>query len=1215
MYNKKNSSVLLRFPKIRIGLNVLDSVYYRQVIFERFDLTGINLFIRRDQYGEFSIRGVEVASEQNKSAKQENMDFAGWIFTHSRISLELTNLVFLDQFQGNKSYHFNNVSVILSNDGEHHQISSVFRFPGNDEKELSVFIENHGDPLDWQHWNGKLYALGNNIDIQNFISTKNLGKHSLDPGPLNFEMWAEIGDSQALSLQGRISTEKLNLSRNDGEIDAKSSLRFQSVNTEFKWERLEHGWSVNVKDFYFTSSQGKWPSSNFTVTVQDANSENPNFSANISYFRLDDLNPLFHYFKEYISPQMAYITEYKYFGTVRNLNLHSAYEKTLKLYLNSEFDQVSIGKIDQSLVVSGISGDVTINGDNGSVTLNSEKANIAYTASFENNVWLGKVNGRLRWQTTPVKTQVNVEYLDIKNEHADLSSQGTLLFDGRGPYFDLTGAVHRMSVKNVPDYLPLLRFSKNSATWLRMALKGGTLVGGEFVLKGLASEFPFNKRNGEFEFTSQVEHGVLQHGLDWPTISNIKGEFGFDGRHLYLRQAEGSVLQAPLHAVDVDIPDLLAPVVDLNINGIAKGRTQSKLDYLKQSAPLNRQFGALVKNISGQGDSDLKLKLNIHLGGKNELEYAMDLSLFENTFSIDQSKPVFTRASGDIHISNKVVIAKNIRAILFGQESNISIETIQAEKDRLRDEFIIVTLKGYFSAPQFSQNYLPVLKDLSSGVAPWTVQVSIPTMKHARNVRSDQGVNIEISSELKGVELKLPKPFRKKADEKLELRASAVFTKNHHGIYRVRLGSELDAIVDLNQDHLEQIRGEIRFGPGRSVLPNKDGFYLVGQLEEFSFSIWKSLIDQIEFDYKQKSGSNNDSLPLIRAMALDIGNLDFFGQKIKNLKISANRLEKYTEVSVKSNAIKGKLKVPRDLKNGVLDLNLDYWHLNSSDTGATGDLDPRQLPAIEANINQVTYDKRNFGRVALKATKTVEGLRLERLAVADASTVIDGFGRWGVLAGQQMSEFQFNLQSSDIGATMQNLGYINSIEGGSGTVSMNISWPGSLPKVNLEKLKGNVRFKLVNGRLLEYDPLGGASLLGLFSIQTLPKRLLLDFSDLYKKGLEFDNISGSFELSDGDAYTSDFLMEGSVVSASLAGRIGLMSQDYDQLIKVQVHVADFISFVGLLVSSPWSIILPQLLKDEFKTTLKYSLSGNWADPKLEPLVQDLLVPIEVEDEF
>jgi len=1214
MYNKKNTAVLLRFPKIRIGLNVLDSLIYQQIIFERFDLAGINLYVQRDQNGDFSVRGVEVAAEHDKKSK-ENLEFGDWIFTHSHISLELSNLVFVDHYQANKTYQFNNVSVLLNNDGERHQISSVFRFPDKPDKELTIYIDNYGNPLDWKHWNGKIYAQGSQIDIDNFVSTKQLGKFSLQPGPLDFEMWADIGDANLKSLQGKIASDEIRVWRSDGAFKSESPLHYTAVNSAFKWEKLEQGWTANVKDFRFSSALGEWPNSSFTVTLQNSESAHPSFAVHISHFHLDEINPLLNYFSEYLAPPLQFLRQYKYLGVVRNVNLQTAYENKVKWYLNGEFDQVAVGAVDKSLALSGLSGDVTVAGDNGNVTLRSDKAKIVYPAAFDHSVALGRVDASVNWQFDAAKTQVTIEYLDVSNESAEMSTQGKLLFDSKGPFFDLSGALHRFDIKNIPDYLPLRRLSAGSADWLRMALIGGRLSAGEFVWKGRPQLFPYGKKNGEFDFTAQVEDGVLRHGKEWPVISRIQGEIGFNGRHLYLRHANGEVLQAPLREVTVDIADLTAEQVMLKIDGMAPGKTQSKIDYLLQSGPLRKRYANLVGDLHAQGDSNLKLKLDIGLSKDGPLDFAMDLSLLQNEFSLTQSKPIFSNASGDIHISNKTVLAKNIRAILFGQESNISIETKQAEKDRLRDEFIIVTLKGYFSAPQFSQNYLPVLKDLSSGVAPWNVQVSIPLVKHARNLRGDQGVQIEVSSDLYGVELKLPKPFRKKAEQKLPLRASAVFANNHHDIYRVRLGGDLDAIVDTHRDHPERVRGEIRFGAGHSVLPNADGLYLVGQLEEFSFDIWKSLIDQIEFNYRQKAGTDSAAMPLIRSVALRIAKLDFLGQKVNNLNIKAQRLEKYTDVFVDSKAIRGRLKVPRDMKNGLLDLNLDYWNLNGSDSRSSGDIDPRNFPAIEAKIKNVTYDKRIFGQVALTATKTVEGLRLEKLTVADENTSIDGFGKWVVLSGQPSSEFQFNLKSNDIGATMQNLGYIGSIEGGSGSVSANISWPGGLPALNLEKVKGKVSFELVKGRLLEYDPLGGASILGLFSIQTLPKRLLLDFSDLYKKGLEFDSISGHFELSDGDAYTSDFLMEGSVVNASLAGRIGLVNQDYDQLIKVQVHVADFISFVGLLVSSPWSIILPQLLKDEFKTTLKYSLSGNWADPKLEPLVQDLLVPKTEEDEF
>jgi uncharacterized protein YhdP len=70
---------------------------------------------------------------------------------------------------------------------------------------------------------------------------------------------------------------------------------------------------------------------------------------------------------------------------------------------------------------------------------------------------------------------------------------------------------------------------------------------------------------------------------------------------------------------------------------------------------------------------------------------------------------------------------------------------------------------------------------------------------------------------------------------------------------------------------------------------------------------------------------------------------------------------------------------------------------------------------------------------------------------------------------------------------------------------------------------------------------------GLLSLQTLPRRLTLDFSDVFKKGLTFDRIKGSFLLERGDAYTTNLYLDGPAARIDISGRTGLAVNDYDQL--------------------------------------------------------------------
>ena len=62
---------------------------------------------------------------------------------------------------------------------------------------------------------------------------------------------------------------------------------------------------------------------------------------------------------------------------------------------------------------------------------------------------------------------------------------------------------------------------------------------------------------------------------------------------------------------------------------------------------------------------------------------------------------------------------------------------------------------------------------------------------------------------------------------------------------------------------------------------------------------------------------------------------------------------------------------------------------------------------------------------------------------------------------------------------------------------------------------------------------------GLLSFQALPRRLKLDFSDIFDKGFGFDRIEGDFVISEGDAFTNDLSLKGTSATLQMSGRTGL----------------------------------------------------------------------------
>ena len=130
---------------------------------------------------------------------------------------------------------------------------------------------------------------------------------------------------------------------------------------------------------------------------------------------------------------------------------------------------------------------------------------------------------------------------------------------------------------------------------------------------------------------------------------------------------------------------------------------------------------------------------------------------------------------------------------------------------------------------------------------------------------------------------------------------------------------------------------------------------------------------------------------------------------------------------------------PKFIERDPVIMDLEYWQLNpDSEASAVRDVDPRTIPAVDMSCKLVTYQGRQIGNVKLKTTKIVEGLRLEQLVIKQNSTTIVALGKWLVRGDKQESDFQLRLDSDDLGKTMTDLGYLDTIVGGTGTIDITV---------------------------------------------------------------------------------------------------------------------------------------------------------------------------------
>jgi uncharacterized protein YhdP len=346
-----------------------------------------------------------------------------------------------------------------------------------------------------------------------------------------------------------------------------------------------------------------------------------------------------------------------------------------------------------------------------------------------------------------------------------------------------------------------------------------------------------------------------------------------------------------------------------------------------------------------------------------------------------------------------------------------------------------------------------------------------------------------------------------------------------------------------------------------------------------------------------------------------VDKFEFLGQAAENLKFTLNKRDEWLDITLDSSEIKGEVRIPRAVDKQYVTLDMQHLHIKSREDTAGGKIDPRELPAFKFNGRDVSYDNKQLGRVALETSRTDKGMLLQQLVINPRETIIKGFGEWTVSQGQDRSTLEFVLESNDLGITMRDLGYVETIDQGKGKMAAKLAWPGPIYDPDLSHINGTVELDFKNGRILDIEPGRAARLFGLFSIQTLPKRLILDFSDLFSKGLGFDSIHGSFKLEEGDAYTHDFQLLGPSADVALKGRIGLGAQDYDQKLRVTPHITDVAFLLSIVTAQPLLILLQQILKQDIEgaAAVEYTLTGSWDNYSLTPVLKPQSIWDEADD--
>jgi uncharacterized protein (TIGR02099 family) len=1082
--------------------------------------------------------------------------------------------------------------VIVSIDENRIAIDATGRLPADLGRQVDLSATQLlGQPREERGWDIRIE--GEDIDLAGWSQLQQFPARAFLSGDGDLELSLAWSGGRVTSAAGILDF------RNIAAVEDEAF----DVGGRFEVDVADDGWFFAVEDLRVATGEGAWPDT--TVRVEssvDPNGELVVLAVDASYINLDDASLLLPWLPD---DRQTQLLELNFTGVIRNLDFTvynlgddaPSYDIDASL---ADFGVAPIGKIPG---VRGFTGSVSASQERGHVDIATEDMQLDLPALLDMPLEVSAAAGTITWRSDASRTLIVTDRVSFSTPFMESQADGDLTISKTGDSprinLDMTWSIGDLALAR--RYVPSRIMKPKLYNWFQTALVKGSVPRGSLRLSGPLDKFPFDNDEGKFLVEGSVRGLTMKYQPQWPAAEQADVEMVLDNMRLY--SVRNRSTHAGNRAVDVaiEIADLRQPV--LRIDGLVTGTLATLQEFAVQS-PIDRFTGGNLRRVSLSGDASFGLDLTVPLKRPRETEIVGLLRSNGGTLVVDGLGAPLTDLIGEVRITRDEITGDS----LGGRFLDNAVELRIGPGDDAR-YFAVATATGTASAQAIVEELGVPLAGLIEGAAGYETRILFP-----RGGQDPQPpFTVRIASPLRGMLLNLPEPFAKSADASMLVRGDIRFMPGGERIESSGVADEGIAWqleFSRPEGTWDLDRGVVQSGGGTIEPADTRGLHLRGRVASLRLEEWLSV--------SRSRDPATTAAGRIRSVDLVIDDLYAIGQHLENHHVRVDRSARDWLVQIEGEDVQGSVFVPYDFVAGrALTIDMERMHLpgNEDDGGAPSTIDPRTLPPIELKAADFALGNRRLGRVEAVLARTGEGLVSETLEAVDETFRIVGQGSWVADAAEPLGSrttVSATLNSSDVETTLRRLDFARGISGRSMDVDFGLSWGGAPRADFLGMLDGDVRLRLENGQLEEVEP-GAGRMVGLISFVALPRRLSLDFRDVFSRGFGYDKIAGTFTISDGVASTCDLSLEGPAADIGIVGQVDLAKKQYEQAAVISANVGNTLPLVGAVVGGPPGAAAMLIFSQIFKKPLQevgqvfYGISGPWEEPAIESVSADRFV--------
>ncbi len=1193
IYDDENTSAL-HLANVQGTLSWL-SIPLMHAYLSDLSISKPKLTIRRKSDGNIYVAGMAVGGESKP-------EFANWLLSQASVNVKNATVTWLDDLRQAPPLSLNKLNLTLSNSawrkifGQHAFAVSTVPSTGTNSP-IKVNGRFYGrDISQLQNWFGKLHLSMQETDLSAWKPWLDY-PINLQSGLGNSEIWLTVSKKNITEVKANVSLKGLSIATKKTKIPLNAALfsglihyskngkttKFQAQDIVLKADDLDiKNGSGNITNT--TKNNKPWTKASFKLNAFNL--------AAIKKIQQLDLLP---------SSTNAHISALAPSGKLEDITVrwHGETQQPSHYEIETKFKNLSINAYNnisgfKSPGFKNLSGDIDANQDIGAVNLNTKNALLDFKDILRWPIPVSKLIGRVSWQNLNDQLEINTNQLSISNPHI----AGTIKAryntnDSEGGYLDLSGKFDKGNAEFARFYYPVT-LGQDTLDWLDSAIKSGKAEDITLAIKGNLADFPYvTKQNtldpklGLFSVTAKISDAILAYGDSWPVINDLGLDLLFEGKRMELNTNQGRILGNKITQCKTTIANLDADVPILKISSNIEGSVQEAVNFVNQS-PVNEAALGFTDNLKTTGLGKLSLSVAIPLTNLDASKYSGEYTIVNGSLLTDENigLPEISQIQGVLNFTESGLSADNVNASILGGPLKLNLNTDP-------NNAIQINAKGAISDIGIKNAFPSIWSDALVGNAAWSGKISIQKPL----------INLDIRSNLQGLAIQLPAPFGKDAAQLTPININ----KSQSDPNKSSMAINYNELVDIKM-LLKDNNGVVAFDRGDiaintpAKLSEKTGLSVHGELDYFNADEWLTLLNEGDANKSQFNLEVNHT-------DLVIKKLDIFDRSIHGLTVTSNPSRDSLSMAVTSKGINGNIQWKNGKNSddaGKIIADLSTLHIpkkNTKDIEKTNKDIKRldsQYPDLDITAEDFRLGNKKFGHLELNAFENADSWVIKRLAISNPDNTLSAEGVWHNWVRNPTTSLNFSLIANDIGGALKRFGQADTVKGGEASITGLLQWPGSPDEFETQGLNGSFELNASKGQVLKVKP-GVGRLLGLLSLQSLPRRLTLDFRDLFSEGFAFDKISVTAKITEGTMRSNDFYMNGPAAEVSIKGETNLHKETQNLDVKVVPNISDSLSlaaFAGGPIAGVAAFVAQKILKDPLNKIVrsKYKITGTWDNP-------------------